>query len=215
MEKFPTYVKGDFQGLTADLKYFLEGEDDFYDLAKVDAFTRKWRKRTVGSMKDFKRYHQKFLELVGRAIRADTIDQKESNRYFWEGLHKTMRRKIEDRLLMEDPRLDVTTPFKMKNVVAAAEAIFNRKRFNQHLISKKNYGSDTESDDEEEDIKPSHHQSDSEESSEADSEDSDTPGEREARRSQPPTPCLNSLTDMNPHPLKPPERTMCPNLQNR
>ena len=185
IEKLPSYVKGDFKRLVKDLYYFMEEEDDSYNLAKVDHLTRKWRKRAVDSMEDFKRYHRKFLELVGRAIGSGTIDQKECNRHFWEGIHRSLRRKIEEKLSLHNPNLDVSIPFEMEDVIAAVNAIFNRKRFDQHLFSKKNYDSDTES--EEESHKPARVLSDSEDDKDSDSDASDTPTRKRSKnKSDPP-----------------------------
>ena len=180
IKTFPSYVQGDFEGLIEDLHYFMEGEDDSYNFAKVDLFTKKWRKKPVGSLENFKRYHRKFLELVGRAIGSGLIDQKEYNRHFWGGIHRSLRKRIEDRLLVINPNLDVSVPVEMSNVIKAVANIFNRKRFDQHLLSKEEYESDTDT--EGEVRKPSRVLSDSEESEDEDSEDDDIPRKRSARR---------------------------------
>ena len=176
----PSYVRGDFDIFIRDLKYFLREEDDSYNLAKVDRLTRKWRARSISSLEEFKRYHRKFLELVGRAIGKETIDERECNRHFWEGINRSLRNRIEERLQLLNPDLDVSVPFDMEDVIRAANAIFNRRRFDQHLLIKRTYGSDTDSD--EEDYRPSHIKSDSEPSSASDSEDSDVPRKRRTKK---------------------------------
>jgi hypothetical protein len=213
IQQLPSYVQGDFSGLTADLYYFMEGEDDSYNLAKVDLFTKQWRKKAVKSLENFKRYHRKFLELVGRAIGSGTIDQKEYNRHFWDGIHRSLRKRIEDRLLVIDPNLDVSIPFEMRDVIKAVATIFNRKRFDQHLINDSGYESDTDSDDE--DCRPSRIQSDSEESADEDDEDSDAPRKRNTKKKKnpfsfpfPPKPFPKS----EPPPSKKPARDDIANL---
>ena len=84
-------------------------------------------------MEQFKRYHEKFLELLGRAIGARAVAPKEYHRHFWEGIPRFLREKIEDRLSVLNPNLDVSVPFEMKTVIKAVQIIFNCKRFDQHL----------------------------------------------------------------------------------
>jgi hypothetical protein len=170
IESFPSFVQGDYTTLVENLKYFMEGEDDSYDITAIGAFTKKWRKRKVESLEHFKRYHGQYLQLLGRAKGTGAIDQKDYNRYFWEGIHYSFRKRIEKGLLAQNPRLDLTVPFMLEDVVATAKALFNKKRFDQYLLARQNKGSDTDSD--EDGIRPLRVFSDSEEEEEG-SEDSE------------------------------------------
>jgi hypothetical protein len=171
--RLPSHINGDYRNLISDLHYFLEDEDDFYDISKVESFTRKWRKRKVTSLDQFKRYHRKYLELVGKARGAHKITDEDYNRYFWEGIHHALRQRIEDRMTVSNPFLDVTVPFEMDRVVAAIGGLFNKKRFDQHLRKKSSHDS-SESESEEDTYKPKKHiSSDSEDEEEKDSDDSD------------------------------------------
>jgi hypothetical protein len=171
--RLPSHINGDYRNLISDLHYFLEDEDDFYDISKVESFTRKWRKRKVTSLDQFKRYHRKYLELVGKARGAHKITDEDYNRYFWEGIHHALRQRIEDRMTVSNPFLDVTVPFEMDKVVAAIGGLFNKKRFDQHLRKKSSHDS-SESESEEDTYKPKKHiSSDSEDEEEKDSDDSD------------------------------------------
>jgi hypothetical protein len=171
--RLPSYIVGDYDDLVSDLYYFLEEEDDSYDIGKVGAFTRKWRKRKVISINHFKRYHRKYLELVGKARGAHKMTDEDFNRYFWEGIHYTLRQKIEDRMTVSDPYLDVSVPFEMNVVVKAIEHLFNKKRFDQHIRGKASYGSSESDSDEDTHPARKHILSESEGGEEKDSEDTD------------------------------------------
>ena len=69
-------------------------------------------------------------------------------------MHKSLRNRIENRMLATNPRLDITTPFHMTNIVKAAEYVLSPFRFDQHLSHKSGYDS-SETDSEEE--KPARH----------------------------------------------------------
>jgi hypothetical protein len=173
--RLPSYIDGNYRDLIKDLYYFLEDEDDSYDIGKVGSFTRKWRKRKVESMTQFKRYHRKYLELVGKARGAHKMTDEDFNRYFWEGIHYTLRQRIEDRMTVADPFLDVSTPFNMNEVVKAIGHLFNKKRFDQHLRKRASYDS-SESESEEDSHKTKKPiLSDSEEEDDKYSDDTDNP----------------------------------------
>jgi hypothetical protein len=162
IEKIPSYVTGDFNQLVKDIRYFIDNDDNSYSLTQVESFTKQWRRKKLDSLESFKKYHRKFIELVGIAIGAGTIHQSQYNRYFWEGIHHTLRGRIEERMLIADPSLDTSVPFDMNKVIKAAEAILNRKRFDQHLLRNSGYHS-SETDSEQEEYRPSQSLSDSEE----------------------------------------------------
>ena len=54
IEKFPSYNKGDYRQLISDLAYFLENDDDTYSFSKVTEFTRKWGRREIESLDQFR-----------------------------------------------------------------------------------------------------------------------------------------------------------------
>ena len=178
IKDIPAYTKGDYSKVVRELQYFMDGEDDCFSLTKVNRFTRKWRKRPIDSLEKFKRYHRHYLKLVGRAIGMETIDRNEYNRHFWEGLHQTLRQKIESRMLVNNPLLNVSTPFEMEKVTETALQLFNTRRFDQHLYD----GSDSETDSEKEKYRPSRRRSTSDEDEDSESDEEDTPRKRTARR---------------------------------
>ena len=181
--QLPSYISGDFDELVQDLYYFIEEDDDTYSIGKVESFTKKWRKRKVESLDQFKRYHRKYLELVGKALGSHNMTDQDCNRYFWEGLHYSLRRRIEDRMLVVNPNLDVSVPFGMSKVARAVGYLFNKKRFDQHLLSRTNYDSSDSGSNDEGDYKPRQMFSDSEEERGQDSDDSDSSRIHSRRRS--------------------------------
>ena len=175
VERFPSFIMGDYDQLVEDLEYFQEEEEDTYNVGLMAAFTKKWRKRKMETKKIFKQYHRKYLELVGKALASGHISNEDNNRHFWEGIHRSLRKRIEDRMLVVDPDLDVSTPFDMQKVVKAVGHIYNRHRFDQHLLETSvSYSSASESDTEEEDhYKPPKKSTFDSDSEKEESEDSD------------------------------------------
>ena len=173
LKSLPSHKDKAYTRLVEELKYFYGDDEAIYNVNKVEAFATKWRQRKISDLEQFKKYHRKYLEIVGEAREADRITSWDYNRFFWEGLHESLRRKVENRMLTTNPDLDVTTPFKISKVVKAAEHILSPHRFDQHLLTRSGYNS---SDVDETDVPPKPKPSSKpkyREVSEDDSDDSD------------------------------------------
>jgi len=135
----------DYDQLLDELQYFYGKNEAAYSVGKVEAFTAKWRERKISSIDQFKRYHRKYLELVGEAKKSSQISSWDYHRYFWEGLPESFRTKVEYRMLATDPSLDVSVPFKITKIVKAAEYLLSPNRFDKHLVTRTTLlSSDTE-----------------------------------------------------------------------
>ena len=75
VEKLPSFINRDYRRLVKDLYYFLDDDDHTYSISKVQSFTKKWRQRWIESLDQFKHYHRKYLELVGKAAGSKSITE--------------------------------------------------------------------------------------------------------------------------------------------
>ena len=149
LRSFPSHKEQSFDTLLEELDYFYGNKEPTYNVANVEAFSTKWRSRKITTLNQFVLYHRKYQELVGKAREEGWLSKWDYNRYFWEGLHRDLRRKIEDRMLAADPDLDIGVPFKLKEVASYANKILTPRRFDQHLIDHTVYhSSDTEPEEE-------------------------------------------------------------------
>ena len=145
LRSFPSHKEKDFDLLLEELIYFYGNEDNTYNVGRIEDFTYKWRQRRITTLEQFKRYHRKYLALVGEAREQGRISEWDYDRYFWEGLNESFRRRVESRMMNSDSKLDVSVPFKLAKVVKGAEHILSPHRFDQHLITRSGYhSSDTE-----------------------------------------------------------------------
>jgi len=145
IRSLPSHKDRDFEQLQGELQYFYGDEQGTYNIGKVEKFTSTWRQRKMISIDMFKRYHRKYLELVGEAREQKRISTWDYNRYFWEGLNESLRHRIEHRMSAMNPDLDVSIPFSISKVVKGAEYILSPHRFDQHLQDRGGYhSSDTE-----------------------------------------------------------------------
>jgi hypothetical protein len=132
-------------------------------------FPRKHKQKKIRNLGDWKKYCRAFIRVAGSLLTTKKIGSKEYATYFWQGIPRTLRARLENRLLAGDPVRDLSEPFEVDDIDRAAEAILQRDRFDRAL---------DDSDSEDEDSSGMDSSSDSdEESSESESDD-----ERERRK---------------------------------
>ena len=145
-KRMPSHKDKDYELLLKELKYFYGDTKTKFSIGRIEKFSAKWRARDISKIQTFKRYHRKYLELVGPARESRKISGWDYDRYFWEGLNRSFRRRIENRMLATNPDLDITQPFDLSHVANAAEYLLSTNRFDQHLFKQPGYGSsETES----------------------------------------------------------------------
>lgn len=135
LEGLEEYEKDDYDGLIKKFQHLYDGgrRKGEYHIGHIEEFTRAWRGEDIQTLEVFKQYHREYIQVAGVLKSAGRIDTKEFNRGFWEGLNRDTRDRIERRMTDDDPKLDLTIPFELDQVVKAAEHIFNRNRFDKHL----------------------------------------------------------------------------------
>jgi hypothetical protein len=113
-----------------------------------------------------------FRNHTGSLLSGEKITSNEYATYFWHGIPKSLRTRIENRILARNPIRDLSTPFSSEDVDKAAEAILQRDRFDR-------FWADSDSEKERSSGEESSSDSDSESS---DSESEDDRKHRHSRR---------------------------------
>lgn len=139
IENLDSYDSGDFAKLKEDLEWLYDGSRKKSETHRgnIEDFTKLWRKEKIGSLEKFKKYHREFIRLAGVLKIAKQITESEYDQYFWSGLHRWTRDRIEKRMTDDEPSLDLSVPFPIRKVKKAAEHIFNRDRFDKYLRERK------------------------------------------------------------------------------
>jgi hypothetical protein len=116
---------------------------------------RKWRNKSVKDLVRWKRYEREYITIAGWLFKKNKIDEEELNAYFWKGIAKTLRKKIEHWLFAEDPQLSLTSAFPKDRVVKIAHKLFERNRFEHNypdeVVQSSDYSEDSEDSSSEED----------------------------------------------------------------
>src|ERR1700727_2392062 len=112
-----------------------------YKVKDIRSFSKKQKARRIRDLAAWKKYCRKFLRIAGSLLNGAKISEKEYATYFWQGIPKALKIRIENRILTRNPVRDLSEPFSIFEIDTAAEAILQRDRFDTAL-------DDSDSDDE-------------------------------------------------------------------
>jgi len=171
IQNIHSYITKNWGRLKSDILKLYDADLDTkrYKVRDVRAFSKKQKEKKIRNLGDWKKYCRAFLRIAGSLLAEEKIGAKEYATYFWQGIPRTLRTRLENRLLARDPIRDLSEPFDVEDIDRAAEATLQRDRFDRAL-------DDSDSDEDDSSGMDSSSESD-DESSDSESED-----ERERRR---------------------------------
>ncbi|KAL5514872.1 hypothetical protein ACEPAG_2188 [Sanghuangporus baumii] len=105
--------------------------DKRYTKTDLKKFMLESREKKTKQWRDFTEYTRKFTTIGGWLKGHKKISEDEQATYYWKGIDAYTRTILEARLLMKDPKHDMSEPFKMQDVWEVAEAWLNADRFDR------------------------------------------------------------------------------------
>ncbi|KAG2045889.1 hypothetical protein BDR06DRAFT_865241, partial [Suillus hirtellus] len=165
IEILPSYRRNNWADLKADFISLFDADRDAkrYKVRSLVTFVNKHRSVSIRTLSDWKKYIRDFVAIGGWLLAKNKISSNDHATYFWKGIPRTLRSRIETRLLATTPLRDMTTPFTFDEVSQAADKILQRDRFDTDLVY-----SDTDNSDSSDSDSSSSMDSDTESSSESD-----------------------------------------------
>ena len=133
IEGLESFRNHDWNDLKRDILEYFDSERKLsrYTEADIRAMVRKQREHRISSLSKWLKYQRKFVAIAGWLLGQNRITAENYAAYFWKGIHRSLRSKLEDRLLAKSPEHDMTQPFDMKDIQQAATRILARNRFDQ------------------------------------------------------------------------------------
>ena len=170
LEGLPTYQNGTWAQFKRDILEFFDADHDdrrfrIKDITKYIESTRQ--KSSIKDLAAWRKYTRGFIRIAGWLKKKSRIGDEEYNTYFWIGIPRRFRNRLEQRLMSQAPTHDIATPFQYNAIEKVAKSLLQRDRFDRERFSD-DEDSETEIEDED---SSSNSSSDSEASSESDSED--------------------------------------------
>jgi hypothetical protein len=167
----PSYTSRSWGRLREDILRLYDADLDTrrYKVKDVRNFSKKQKSKKIRDLAAWKKYCRSFLRIAGSLLSDDRISEREYATYFWQGIPKPLRIRLENRILAKNPVRDLSEPFEIDEIDNAASAVLQRDRFDRAF---------DDSDSEDEDSSEEDSSSDSDyDTSESESED-----EKEKRR---------------------------------
>src|SRR5882724_13441969 len=98
-------------------------------------FIRKRKAKPIRTIFDYHDYQCKFIRIGGWLYENNKITQEQHHRYFWKGIDKSSRRRLENWMFQSNPKLSLSMPFPLTEITAAANHIWNVNQFDDDASS--------------------------------------------------------------------------------
>jgi hypothetical protein len=115
------------------------------------------KEKKLKNLSAWREYGRKFITIGGWLLKKNKLSNEEYATYYWNGIPKSLRVKLENRLLAKDPVRSLANPFGVEEINNAAEALLQRDRFDMNFA-----GSDEEDESDDEGKESDDESSDSE-----------------------------------------------------
>ncbi|KZP29953.1 hypothetical protein FIBSPDRAFT_726795, partial [Athelia psychrophila] len=145
IKALPSYNNQNWQSMKEDLLTYYDADQDLkkYHAPDLSKFAHAARKGKIRKLSEWRTYGRKFITIGGWLLKKSKISDCEFATQYWNGIPRSFRNKIENRLLAKDPARSLTEPFKVSEINAAAEGLLQRDRFDAYL-NKSDDDSDSE-----------------------------------------------------------------------
>ena len=131
IQGMPHYFTLNWDAFKRDLlKHFdADFSDQRFQETDLKRFVLESMDTPISSLHDFRAYNRDFIHIGGWLMNKGKISEGNYNRYFWIGLPHSFRSVVDARLLLKDPRLDVSIPYAYAEVCKVAEELLHCDRF--------------------------------------------------------------------------------------
>ena len=135
IEALESYRKKDYNTLLTKLRWHFDEErkKSEYDLEHLEEVIDLWQDKAIRDLETFKEYEYDFIRVADQLKNRNQITDQEYDRKFWEGLHDTTRDDLERRMKEVNSSLKTDVPFSHDDIVAAADHVYSRVRFDKYL----------------------------------------------------------------------------------
>ncbi|KAJ7231172.1 hypothetical protein B0H12DRAFT_1029628, partial [Mycena haematopus] len=113
-----------------------------YRPGDITAYTLKTKNKPIHNLSQWKKYYIRYKTMAGTLYRQGHVTKVNVDVYFWLGLHKDLRRTLENRILQSAPKRNSRNPYSMREINEAAEWYFRRNRAETMVVNAADYDID-------------------------------------------------------------------------
>jgi hypothetical protein len=136
VEGLSSFRSHSWSKLKADILKYYDADLDTKRYRRKDllSYVKTTRGKKIPTLSAWKKYVRGFIRIGGWLEEAKKLTSEEYASYFWEGIYKKLRIKIETRLMANEPDTDLSEAFPVDRVIAIAEKLLHRDRFDADLL---------------------------------------------------------------------------------
>lgn len=131
-----SYSNKDWTLLQTELLQLFDAERDIkrYRVRDLITFVKGSKNKSIRDLAKWKKYVRNFIMIAGWLLEQKKLTPSAHATYFWTGIPRVLRNRLEGRILAKDPTRDLAEPFSFDETRKAAEALFQRDRFDMNLV---------------------------------------------------------------------------------
>lgn len=135
IQALPSYTRKEWLTLRQELLTYYDADFDNkrYRVNDLDKLEKSCRSRYISDLGAWRVYGRTFITTAGWLLKKGKISDDEFAISYWSGIHKKLRRKLENWLVAANPQRDLTSPFTYDEINAAAEKVLMRDRFDANI----------------------------------------------------------------------------------
>ena len=136
MEGLPSYKGSSWDDFKTDILNFFDAERDAgrYSVHDLEIFVKHVRLRKMKNLAAWKAYNRDFIRIAGWLTAHGKVTSEDKELYFWKGIHKEFRDRLEFRLQVMHPAHNQTTPWSIDKVTKVAELLLQRNKFDRDRL---------------------------------------------------------------------------------
>ena len=105
---------------------------------------REYRRNKITTLSEWKAYNRRFIRIADWLKDKSLIDDHHYKTYFWNGIHKALQGKLEERIETANPTHDLSKPYEVDMIQKAATKHFRRDKFASLIVDSDDSDSDAE-----------------------------------------------------------------------
>ena len=152
LEGLSSYLNPQWNNFAKDIRKYYEADKETrrYKVRDLEKYVIESRGHdSFSKLESWLKYNRGFIRIAGWLLQKGKIDSDERAMYFWKGIPRRFRDRLELRLTNQKPDHDLSKPFPMADIIKAAEVLLRRDRFDKDRLPSDSEDSEPEDSDSE------------------------------------------------------------------
>ena len=151
MEGLSSFQERSWSAFKFDILKYFDAERDAgrHLVSDLERYVLRSRTRKMRDLSTWKAYNRAFIRIAGWLVNTGKLQSRDQDLYFWKGIQRDFRNRLEIRLHSIHPSHDLSVPWPRDYICKVAEALLQRDKFEKDRLptdSEPESGADPEED---------------------------------------------------------------------